>query len=160
MTSSPQECFLDWPQFHRDCRELAAQLLPQHRNKPWKGIIGIARGGLIPATIIARELDIRWMDSLSIATYEHTELGEAALLKGVDGIGDGEGYLIVDDLVDSGATAKFVQALLPKAELAVLYAKPAAKSLCQYYGKDFDQDVWIHFPWDCALGFSKPMGAG
>ena len=45
------------------------------------------------------------------------------VLKGV--AGDGDGYLLIDDLVDTGRTAQAVRQLLPKAYFATLYAKPA-----------------------------------
>ncbi len=42
--------------------------------------------------------------------------GEVKVLKGVPG--DGEGFLLVDDLVDAGRTARIVRQLLPKAYFA------------------------------------------
>ena len=48
------------------------------------------------------------------------------VLKGV--AGDGDGYLLIDDLVDTGRTAQAVRRLLPKAYFATLYAKPAGRA--------------------------------
>ena len=50
-----------WDQLHRDAKALAWRLLEQG---PFKGIIGVARGGLVPAAIVARELNIRLVDDL------------------------------------------------------------------------------------------------
>ena len=149
--SAPTVTHLSWDRFHQDCRALSAQLMHQ----PWRGVIAIARGGLIPAAIIARELDIRLCDTLCVASYDHDRQGEAKLLKSVDG--DGDGFLIVDDLVDTGVTAQLVKNLLPKAKLAVVYAKPQGEALADYWQTRFEQNNWLHFPWDSSLQYAPPL---
>ena len=144
---------LSWDELHRDTRALAQQLL----DTPWKGVIGIARGGLVPATILARELDIRLVDSLCIASYDHTQQGDAKILKTVEG--NGEGFLLVDDLVDSGNTARIARQLLPKAVFVTVYAKPNGKPLADFSARDFPQETWIHFPWDVDLRYAEPMAS-
>ena len=150
---APQNYYLGWEEFHRDTRALAAQLLA--REKKWRGIIGIARGGLIPAAIIARELNIRMMDTLCIASYEHTQQGVPQILKTLDS--DGSEWLLIDDLVDTGATANLARELLPHATIATVYAKPAGKNTAHYWQREFAQDVWIHFPWDIEYRFVEPL---
>lgn len=142
---------LSWDELHRDTRALAHRLLDQ----PWRGVIGIARGGLVPATILARELDLRLVDSLCIASYDHDQQGEPEILKAVEG--DGEGYLLVDDLVDTGTTARIARELLPKAVFVAVYAKPKGKALAQYFQREFAQETWIHFPWDVDLRYAEPL---
>lgn len=150
------EYILSWDEFHRDTRELATLLLNHSANQlPWHGIIAIARGGLVPAAILARELDIRLVDSLCIASYDHDQQGELNVIKSIEG--EGEGFLLIDDLVDSGATARVVKEMLPRATFATIYAKPAARELADHYVRDIPQDTWLHFPWDVALNFSKPL---
>jgi len=46
---------VSWDQLHRDARALAWRLA---ELGPWKGIIAITRGGLVPAAVVARELEI------------------------------------------------------------------------------------------------------
>ena len=90
-----------WDQLHRDAKALAWRLLEQG---PFKGIIGVARGGLVPAAIVARELNIRLVDTLCICTYQGREqTGGEEVLKAIEG--DGDGWLVVDDLVDDFAPA-------------------------------------------------------
>ena len=48
------------------------------------------------------------------------------------GGGEGAGVLIVDDLVDTGQTAKIVRALLPRAHFATVYAKPMGRPHGRY----------------------------
>ena len=141
---------VSWDEFHRDAKALAERLLPAG---PWRGIVAISRGGLVPATIIARALNIRVVETVSVVAYDQFEQGEEALgepkvTKLPDFAGDGEGFLIIDDLVDTGTTARVVRALLPKAYFACVYAKPAGRSLADDVLKEVSQDTWIVLPWE------------
>ena len=71
--------------------------------------------------------------------------------------GDGTGFLIVDDLVDTGATARVVRALLPKAHFACVYAKPAGQDAVDTFITEVSQDTWILFPWDTEPQFVTPL---
>ena len=104
---------------------------------PFAGIVAITRGGLIPAAIIARELDVRLVETVSIVTYaaggsgtliEEENSGAPVVIKPPAAAGDGTGYLIVDDLVDTGATARVVRGLLPRAHFAAsMPSRPDAR---------------------------------
>lgn len=148
---------VSWEELHRNARALSWRLL---EKGPWKGIIAITRGGLVPAAIICRELDIRLIDTICVVSYtsqgeEAMHQGELTVLKGVEG--DGEGMLLIDDLVDTGKTAQKVRDLLPKAHFATLYAKPAGKPLVDSFVTEVSQDTWIRFPWDMEYTFSTPL---
>ena len=120
---------VSWDQFHRDCRALTWRL---NEVGPFHAVIAITRGGLVPAAIVARELGVRVIDTVCIASYDHDKQGELRLLKGVaDSIVKlgGKGVLIVDDLVDTFIT-------------------------------EVSQDTWIHFPWDTALSYQPPIRDG
>ncbi len=143
-----------WDQLHRDARALAWRLMS---NGPYRGIVAITRGGLIPAAIIARELEVRLIESVSIVTYDEEEKGEPRVTKAPVAAGDGEGFLIIDDLVDTGTTARVVRALLPKSHFAAVYAKPAGKPLVDTFVTEVSQDTWILFPWDTEPQFATPL---
>ncbi|GBD41676.1 Xanthine phosphoribosyltransferase [bacterium HR39] len=145
---------VSWDELHRDARALAWRLASLG---PFRGIVAIARGGLVPAHIVARELDIRLVDTVCIASYEHTERGEVRVLKGVEG--DGEGWLIVDDLVDTGRTGRVVRAMLPKAHFATVYAKPEGREAVDTFVTEVSQDTWILFPWDLERRYAEPIAA-
>ena len=160
MTSNPykDEIVISWPELHRDTRYLCRQL---HELGEWKGIIAITRGGLVPAALIARELDIRLIDTVCVVSYGAGEggaeqaQGELKWLKSVDG--DGDGWLLIDDLVDTGKTARAVRERLPKAHFATLYAKPMGRPIVDTFVKEFRQDKWIYFPWDIDYQFVSPI---
>lgn len=144
---------ITWDQLHRDAKALAWRLL-EHRN--FKSIVAVTRGGLVPAAIIARELNIRMIDTVCIVTYQWKEQGEGeTILKGIEG--DGSEMLVIDDLVDTGRTARIVRDMLPKAHFAALYAKPAGRPLVDTFVTEVSQDTWILFPWDSEVQYTKPI---
>ena len=122
---------------------------------PWHGIIAVTRGGLVPAAVVARELDIRLIDTLCVASYDEREQGEVKVLKTVPG--DGTGWLVIDDLVDTGKTARIVRDRLPRAHFATIYAKPAGRPLVDTFITEVSQDTWILFPWDIEPQFIQPI---
>jgi xanthine phosphoribosyltransferase len=141
-----------WDELHRHSKALAWRLL---ELGPWKGIVAVTRGGLVPAAIVARELDIRLVDTICAASYDHQTKGAVEVLKGI--AGDGDGLLIIDDLVDTGHTARVVREMLPKAHFATVYAKPAGRPLVDTFVTEVSQDTWILFPWDIEPQFAPPI---
>ena len=151
---------VSWDQLHRDARALAWRLqdTAPEGGGDWRAVVAITRGGMVPAMIVARELDIRIVDTISVKSYLKGEQGEMVVLKSPDAglMGDGEGVLIVDDLVDSGRTLELVRKLYPKAHFATVYAKPKGQPMVQTYITEVSQDTWIFFPWDLALQYVEP----
>ncbi len=144
---------ISWEQLHRDSKALAWRLLDLDF---FKGIIAITRGGLVPAAIVARELDIHLVDTVCVSSYKWQEQeGEPEILKAFGG--DGQGWLIVDDLVDTGKTAAIVRKLIPGAHFATVYAKPAGRPLVDTYITEVSQQTWILFPWDTESRFVQPL---
>ncbi len=145
---------VSWDQLHRDAKALAWRL---NGHGPWQGIVAITRGGLIPAAIVARELECRVIETVGIVTYDEEKRGDPRIAKPAPAAGDGAGWLILDDLVDTGTTARVVRALLPKAHFATVYAKPAGKPLVDTFITEVSQDTWILFPWDTEQQFVPPL---
>jgi xanthine phosphoribosyltransferase len=158
---APAKIFpVSWDQFHRDSRALAWRL---SGTGPFEAIVCISRGGLVPAAIVARELDIRVVETVCVASYDHTRQTDVKVLKDVaasvivQGGGGGAGVLIVDDLVDTGETAKAVRGILPRAHFATVYAKPMGRPMVDTFITEVSQDTWIYFPWDTGLAFQPPI---
>ena len=145
LTAKPKYFNVSWEEFHRDARALAWRLADKG---PWKVIVPIARGGLVPTAIVARELNIRHVDVISIATYDDQTHAQTnmKILKAM--AGTGEGVLVIDDLVDTGTTARMVTQMLPKAHIATVYAKAAGKKDIHTFVTEVSQDTWITFPWE------------
>ena len=151
---------VSWDQIHRDARALAWRLENSGPGEDgsWRAVVAITRGGMAPAMIVARELDIRTVDTISIKSYDHQSQSEAVVLKSPDQemMGDGTGILVIDDLVDSGKTLELVRALYPKAHFATVYAKPKGEPMVDTFITGVSQDTWIFFPWDMALQYVEP----
>ncbi|WP_417724999.1 xanthine phosphoribosyltransferase [Salipiger sp.] len=150
---------VSWDQLHRDARALAWRMQGHGpEDGGWKAVVAITRGGMAPAMIVARELDIRMVDTISVKSYDHQTQSDPRVIKFPDMkvMGDGSGVLIVDDLVDTGRTLEVVRKHLPKAHVATVYAKPKGKPMVDSYITEVSQDTWIFFPWDMALQYVKP----
>ena len=163
MSNPNQKSFhVSWDQFHRDSRALAWRLTGLGT---FDAVVAIARGGLVPATIVARELNIRVVETVAVKSYDHQSKGEVRVLKPIsqqilDLAKNGGKVLIVDDLVDTGATARAVRDMLPGAHFATVYAKPMGRPLVDTFITEVSQDTWIFFPWDLGLSFQPPMRDG
>jgi xanthine phosphoribosyltransferase len=152
---------VSWEEFHRDARALAWRL---SEAGPFQAIVCITRGGLVPAAIVSRELEIRVIETVCVASYhDYKNQGETAVLKTIAadvaklGGEGGSGVLIVDDLVDTGRTAAIVRKMLPKAHFATVYAKPMGRPLVDTFITEVSQDTWIYFPWDMGYAFQPPI---
>jgi xanthine phosphoribosyltransferase len=159
MTDRSQKAFpVSWDQFHRDARALAWRLAGAG---PFTGLVAITRGGLVPAAIIARELGLRVVETVCVASYhDYKTQGGLQVLKTIAAdiaTSDGTGILVVDDLVDTGKTAKVVRDMLPKAHFATVYAKPQGRPMVDTFVTEVSQDTWIYFPWDMGLTFQPPI---
>jgi xanthine phosphoribosyltransferase len=155
---------VSWEEFHRDARALAWRLAGQG---PFTAIVCITRGGLVPAAVVSRELEIRVIETVCVASYhDYKSQGDAAVLKPIAadvakiGGEGGTGVLIVDDLVDTGRTASIVRGMLPKAHFATVYAKPQGRPLVDTFITEVSQDTWIYFPWDMGYAFQPPIKGG
>ena len=149
-----KDFLVSWEELHRDAKALAWRLL---ETESWEGVVAIARGGLVPAAIVARELEIRVIETVSVSSYDHQDQGEVRILRAPARDTNGEGWLIVDDLVDTGRTAEVVRRMLPKAHFATVYAKPAGRPMVDTFVTEVSQDTWIHFPWDLSPQFAQPI---
>ncbi|MBD3765330.1 MAG: xanthine phosphoribosyltransferase [Rhodobacterales bacterium] len=152
---------VSWDQIHRDARALAWRLQGRGPGEDgaWKAVVGITRGGLVPAMIVSRELDIRVVDTISVKSYNHQAQMEPIVTKAPQAelMGDGAGILVVDDLVDTGKTLDLVRRLYPQAHFATVYAKPSGRPQVDTYITEVSQDTWIFFPWDMALQYVQPL---
>lgn len=152
---------VSWHELHRDSKALAWRLVSAG---PWDGIVAVTRGGLVPAAIVARELDVRVIDTISVSSYDEKVMRQSKVLKAVSpeitkSKGDLKRWLIIDDLVDTGTTARVVRDLLPGAHFATVYAKPAGRPMVDTFITEVSQDTWIMFPWDTEPQFTPPIAA-
>ncbi|MGV3346444.1 xanthine phosphoribosyltransferase [Enterobacteriaceae bacterium LUAb1] len=150
-----EKYIVTWDMLQIHARTLAQRLLPVEQ---WTGIIAVSRGGLVPAALLARELSIRYVDTVCISSYDHNSQRDLHVLKRAEG--DGAGFIVIDDLVDTGGTALTIREIYPKAHFVTLFAKPEGRSLVDDYVVDIPQDTWIEQPWDMGVMFVPPIVRG
>ena len=166
MSGAPRQTLpISWDRLHADCRLLSLRL----REKPaFAAMIAVTRGGLVPAAIVARELSIRAVETVSVVSYRgETGQGEtvqaaAAILKPIAPAyleAAGAGLVVVDARVATGQTVRLLRQLLPRAHFACVYAKPAGRPLVDTVIADVSQETWIYFPWDLGLTYTTPIVA-
>ena len=97
-------------------------------------------------------LEQRLVETICISSYDDKTQrdGKPVLLKSIDHeiANGGEGWLVVDDLADSGKTLVAVREILPKAHIATVYAKPRGAPMVDTLAVTVNQGVWLVFPWD------------
>ncbi len=136
--------YLAWDEFHRDVKDLAKKI---KQSGEYDKIVAISRGGLIPAGILAYELNIRNSSVINIATYigaAHLKLDEVDMPEYVGKVD--EKTLIVDDLSDSGQTFKVMRRQFPQGKFVTVYAKPQGLKEADIFAKEIP-DKWVVFPW-------------
>ncbi len=159
--TSPKHFPVSWEELHRNAKALAWRLVDLG---PWKGLVAITRGGMVPAAIVARELDIRIIETVSVIGYhaddsKPQQAAETKIVKHAANVGDGSGWLVIDDLVDTGRTVDVLRRLMPKAHFAAVYAKPMGRPLIDTFITEVSQDTWIYFPWDVEPQFTQPIAS-
>jgi hypoxanthine phosphoribosyltransferase len=140
-----------WDELGDAARELAAQVLADG-YRPGV-ILGIARGGLLPAGAVAYALGIKNAVTMSVEFYTGVDqrLEVPMVLPPVPDLVDlsDQRMLIVDDVADTGETLRVVQEFcdgrVAEVRSAVLYEKPRSVVRCHYVWRRTDR--WITFPW-------------
>lgn len=150
-----ENLFISWDELHRDCRALAMKVADL---QDWRGVLGVARGGMAPASIIVRELGIRNVELIQANSYHYSEQKDGVEIQAAPHSEDGgKGWLIVDDLSDTGGTFRALREIYPKACFVCPYVKPSGKVHTDHFIRETGQDVWIHFPWDIGLQYQPPI---
>ncbi len=142
----PIDLPVSWNEIHILSKKLCEKL--RQSGKTWDRLVAVTRGGMVPACLVARELNIRVIDTVSVKSYDHQSQSAAEVLKMPENIGTGKNCLIIDDLSDTGNTFKALRQLLPDATYACLHVKPQGKPQTDYYAVEVTQDTWIFLPWE------------
>jgi len=116
-------------------------------------LLGIARGGLVPAGALAYALDCKNLFTISVEFYTGVDqrLDVPVMLPPFLDARDLDAarVLVVDDVADTGRTLELVHEFcaghVAEARTAVLYQKPQSIITADYAWRQTDQ--WINFPW-------------
>jgi hypoxanthine phosphoribosyltransferase len=143
--------FLPWDLFGEASRALAQQIADSGYRPTI--VLGIARGGLLPAATIAYSLNIKNLFTVNVEFYTGVDerLEFPVMLPPLLDVVDiaGATVLVADDVADTGATLRLVMDYCAEhvadVRCAVLYEKPRSVVKCEYVWRRTDR--WIDFPW-------------
>jgi xanthine phosphoribosyltransferase len=76
------------------------------------------------------------------------------------GGGSGRGVLVIEELTDTGRTAKIVRDILPNAPFRHRLRQPPGRPVVDTFVTEVSQDTWIYFPWDMGLAYQAPINEG
>jgi len=125
-------------------------------------VVGVARGGLVPARILADLLETQELDFLQIEFYQDISQTKQrpTLTKALRVPATGKRILIVDDVADTGESLKLANTHLQnlgasKIKNATLYQKPKSVITPDFFEKRTVN--WVVFPWDTKETLRKIM---
>ena len=116
-------------------------------------VLGIARGGLVPAASLAYALDCKNLFTMNVEFYTGvgTTLDAPVMLPPLLDTAElvDMAVLVVDDVADTGKTLElvtdFCRGHVAEVRSAVLYEKPTTVVEADYVWRR--TDLWIDFPW-------------
>ena len=91
-------------------------------------------------------LGIQDVDVIALKTYADRKRSKE--IKVYKRIKSEKKLVVIDDLVDSGETAKIVKEMMPNSKFVVLYAKTSGKKQADLHLYDFKDSDWLVFPWE------------
>jgi len=154
MVAPAEREVLTWERFGEASRALAQQVADSGYRP--NIILGIARGGLLPAATIAYALDVKNVFMISVEFYTGVDerldfpVMLPPLLNAVEIAG--AHLLVTDDVADTGGTLKMVKdfcsAHVADVRCAVIYEKPPSVVKCEYVWRRTAR--WVNFPWSTA----------
>lgn len=139
--------YLSWEEVKEMCLTLKRKC-DQHRSS-WKGLLIVTRGGLVPGAFLSQFMNIKTIRVIGVASYAHAKQGKLKKFYHPQDITDGgKGWLVVDEICDTGETLKYIRTLYPHAFYASMVVKPKGKRQVDVYASESDQDTFIVFPWE------------
>lgn len=146
--------YISWNQVYKDIDNLS--MLIALKKKP-DAIVAIGRGGLIPATILSYNLNVKVLQNFQIESYEGQTKTETHKLWQNPGehfltVFKNKNVLVVDDLADSGNTLRLVKRFFEHKDInlmfATLYTKKGTAFAPDVSLREYSTEEWIVFPWE------------
>lgn len=131
------------------CGKIVKKLKDKYPNVLDYEVVGLSRGGLIPAVIISNMLNIRKVYSIGLKSYVEQEKSHAELYQ-VPNFSEMSKVLLIDDISDTGDSFLHCKEMLVNKDLitASLFLKEKTKFVPDIIGKKVVNDNWVVFPWE------------
>jgi hypoxanthine phosphoribosyltransferase len=123
-------------------------------GKDFTHVIGIARGGMIPATMMSYLFNAKLL-SYDVSSYEGTEQGDIEINQDIDldSIDADSKVLVIDDICDSSKTMQHIKKKIgntryKSVRFVTLFARENTKHVVDHYGVTVKEGTWLVFPWE------------
>ena len=145
---------ITWEEVDEACSQLIKSI-QELQQAPFKRIIAIGKGGIVPAAIIWQCIPNAKFHVIHITSYTKDGKKEPEFVFGADYLPaglDSPDTLVVDDICDSGDTFRFLRKYLPNANYAAMLQRndteenPNEES--DFIGRVVEKGVWVDFPWE------------
>jgi uncharacterized protein len=147
ISSSKEYC--SWEEVELLTKTVAQKI--QTSNKKYDIILGITNGGIIPARLMARELDIDHIQFIPIRNKKLFKKEMPPLFKG-------KKYLIIDEILDAGETFSMVCNIIRMLDCDFAFLMSRYRydgKLHLFIGKILNHNKWIVFPWEMKSNYCK-----
>lgn len=114
-------------------------------------LVGITLGGLIPLTLIAKQLKIQEVLTIHAHSYDKKEKKELIIKYPPSADLRGKKVLLIDEIADTGDTLRAISKILTEEYGAVLKTAVLVRKNSCTFATDFSAistDEWIVFPWE------------
>jgi len=156
--SDPAEPELHYLEYYEEFLAKVRLLSRRIRESAWapEFVIGVGRGGLVPAVYISHQLSLPMLSidhSARVPGFADELLAKVATMSAA-----GTRLLFVDDINDSGGTIQYIRELLEtngcagdNLRFAVLITNHGSRSTVDYWTDEIDRAEdkrWFVFPWE------------
>lgn len=145
--------YINWEQLHNDIRVLAKCI-----NNNVDAIIGVGRGGLIPATLLAYKLNVKIINNFQLQSYNDKDVSEQFKLwqtpedSFVDYHTGDKTILVVDDISDKGNTLAYIKRYFENTDVKLYFVtlciKEGTSFVPDLYLRRYSNEDWVVFPWE------------
>jgi xanthine phosphoribosyltransferase len=134
---------------HPCCDKIVKDLKEKYTDILEYEVVGISRGGLVPAVIISNLLGIRKVHSFGLKTYKDQEKDSAEIYQ-LPNLTYNNKILLIDDISDTGDSFTIAKKLYSHKQLVTvsLYMKQRTKFVPDIVGENVDNSTWVVFPWE------------
>jgi hypoxanthine phosphoribosyltransferase len=153
--SEVKKVYISWSEVHNIVEEFVNKFSLLKKDVE---IFGIARGGWIPAQLVAYKLDVPRVYSIGLSTYKDDIINgnfcKPIMYQGVAGNFIKKHILLIDDIADTGKSfehvIKYIDTFVGCEFITTftLFSKTRSSVMPVYYGRVVADDEWIVFPWD------------
>jgi hypoxanthine phosphoribosyltransferase len=145
------QLLITWKEITKHCQKLANDF----KFYGYTTVLVVAKGGMIPAGIIAQHMpsETRFINMTATSLHSDPTLVEPKLWfpNGYHKFYQPSNMVVLDDIADSGETFKAIKDWLgSRTKTAAVFSRWSCKEVPDHVGGEIYSDDWLVFPWESA----------